>query len=138
MPLRRQTYSPFDMQGGLNGREWLASQLTRHELGFEQADHCFTRVDDPELAQRLLDEQRRTAWPATLDTLRQRLHRLHADIFGASPMNYWWVAYQTEWATDLLFKDTAALAGIYPALVRHAVDHFKSPDVWRFLGRTER
>jgi len=48
------------------------------------------------------------------------------------------VAYQTEWATDLLFQDTASLAGIYPALVRHAVDHFKSPDVLRFLGRVER
>jgi hypothetical protein len=53
-------------------------------------------------------------------------------------MNYWWVAYQTEWATDLLFTDAASLAAIYPALVRHAVDHFKSPDVLRFLGRVER
>jgi hypothetical protein len=138
MHLRLQTYLPFDMQICMNGREWLARQLMRHGVGFEQADNCFTRVDNPELAQRLLDEQRRTAWPATLDALRQLIHPQHEDIFRASPMNYWWVAYQTEWATDLLFKDSAALAGIYPALVRHAVDHFKSPDVLRFLGRVER
>ena len=138
MHLRLQTYLPFDMQICMNGREWLARQLMRHGLGFEQADNCFTRLDAPALAQRLLDEQLRTAWPATLDALRKRIHPLHDDIFRASPMNYWWVAYQTEWATDLLFPDAATLAALYPALVRHAVDHFKSPDVLRFLGRTER
>lgn len=138
MHLRLQTYLPFDVQVCLNGRAWLARQLLRHGEGFERADNCFTRVDAPALAQRLLDEQLRTAWPATLDTLRQRIHPLHEDIFRAAPMNYWWVAYQTEWATDVLFKDAASLAALYPALVRHAVDHFKSPDVLRFLGRIER
>lgn len=138
MHTRLQTYLPFDVQVCLNGREWLARQLARRGVGFEQADNCFTRVDDAELVQLLLTEQLRTAWPATLDALRKRIHPLHEDIFRASPMNYWWVAYQTEWATDLLCTNAAALASIYPALVRHAVDHFKSPDVLRFLGRTER
>lgn len=138
MHLRLQTYLPFDVQVCINGREWLARQLARHGVGFERADNCFTRVDAPELAQRLLDEQLRTAWPTTLDALLTRIHPLHEDIFRATPMPYWWVAYQTEWATDLLFKDAASLAALYPALVRHAVDHFKSPDVLRFLGRTER
>jgi len=50
-------------------------------------------------------------------------------------MDYYWSGYQTEWATDVTFKNPAALAAIYPALVRHAVDHFKSPDVMRFLGQ---
>jgi hypothetical protein len=138
MHLRLQTYLPFDVQVCLNGREWLARQLVRHGVGFERADNCFTQLDDPQLAQRLLDEQLRTAWPATLDAELKRIHPLHEEIFAASPMNYWWVAYQTEWATDVLFKDAASLAALYPALVRHAVDHFKSPDVLRFLGRTER
>jgi hypothetical protein len=138
MHLRLQTYLPFDVQVCMNGREWLARQLVRHGVEFERADNCLTRVDDPALAQRLLDEQLRTAWPATLDALSKRIHPLHEEIFRASPMKYWWVAYQTEWASDLLFKDPAALAAIYPALVRHAVDHFKSPDVLRFLARTER
>lgn len=138
MHLRLQTYLPFDVQVCMNGREWLAQELARQGVGFERADNCFTRLDAPQLAQRLLDEQLRTAWPATLDTLLKRIHPLHEEIFCASPMNYWWVAYQTEWATDLLFKNPASLATIYPALVRHAVDHFKSPDVLRFLGRVER
>jgi hypothetical protein len=50
-------------------------------------------------------------------------------------MDYYWSAYQTEWATDVLFKDPRALSEIYPPLVRHAMNHFQSPDVMRFLGR---
>src|SRR3972149_3685944 len=50
-------------------------------------------------------------------------------------MHYYWSAYQTEWATDIMFKDPQALAEIYPRLVRHAMEDFKSPDVMRFLAR---
>jgi len=49
-------------------------------------------------------------------------------------MTYYWIGYQTEWATDVAFRDPASLASIYPALVQHAMLHFKSPDVLRFLG----
>jgi hypothetical protein len=34
-----------------------------------------------------------------------------------------------------MFKDPRTLAEIYPPLVRHAMEHFKSPDVMRFLAR---
>ena len=138
MHMRLQTYFPFDVQICMNGREWLARQLSARGSEFERADNCFPRLADPDLAQRLLDEQLRTAWPVTLDMLLKTLNPLHDEVFRAWPMTYWWVAYQTEWATDLAFKDAAALKALYPALVRHAVDHFKSPDVLRFLGKIER
>jgi hypothetical protein len=135
---RLQTYFPFDVQVCMNGREWLARQLALRESAFERADNCFPWLDDPALAQRLVDEQLRTAWPATLDALVPALNPLHPEIFRAWPLTYYWVAYQTEWATDVVFTDATALGALYPALVRHAVDHFKSPDVLRFLGRTVR
>jgi len=138
MHTRLQTYFPFDVQVCLNGREWLARQLAGAGIAFERADNCFPWLPDPARAQQLLDEQLRTAWPATLDALVTTLNPLHAEIFRAWPLSYYWVAYQTEWATDIAFTDAAALAKVYPALVRHAVDHFKSPDVLRFLGRTVR
>ena len=34
-----------------------------------------------------------------------------------------------------MFENPAALAAIYPALARHATNHFQSPEVMRFLGR---
>ena len=138
MNTRLQTYFPFDVQICVNGREWLARQLEGHGAAFTRADNCFTWLQQPALAQHLLDDQRRTAWPATLDAFVPALNPLHEEIFRAWPLTYYWVAYQTEWATDVMFHTTAALAALYPALVRHAVDHFKSPDGLRFLGRTER
>ena len=50
-------------------------------------------------------------------------------------MDCCWSASQTEWATDVMFRDPSALAALYPALVKQATHHFASPDVMRFLGR---
>lgn len=50
-------------------------------------------------------------------------------------MDYYWSGYQTEWATDIVFTSPKALRAIYPSLTRHAMLHFQSPDVMRFLGR---
>jgi hypothetical protein len=42
---------------------------------------------------------------------------------------------QSECATDVMFRSREALAEIYPALCRHAVEPFSAPQVLRFLGR---
>jgi hypothetical protein len=134
---RLQTWFPFNIQICLNGREWLARDLTKKGSTFKRADNGFTWLSDPPLAQRLLDQQLQTAWPEALTRIARSMNPLHRKIFAPYPMDYYWSAYQTEWATDLLFRDPATLAKLYPALVRHAMDHFKSPDVMRFLGRKE-
>jgi hypothetical protein len=136
MSARLQTWFPFKIQVCLNGREWLARQLERKGCAdFMRVDNCFTWLGDPELAQRLMDAQLATDWPQALDAIARLLNPLHPTIFKPQPMDYYWSAYQTEWATDLLFKDPRTLAEIYPSLVRFAMHHFKSPDVMRFLGR---
>ena len=98
-------------------------------------DNCFTALGAPALAQRLLDRQLTVAWKRLLDAVARALNPLHARIFRPWPQSYYWSAYQTEWATDLLFRDAAALGALYPALVRHAMLHFHSVDGMRFLGR---
>ncbi len=133
---RLQTWFPFNIQIWLNGREWLARQLQRRgRTDFTRLDNCFTSLGDPALAQRLLDRQLTVSWKRLLDAVARDLNPLHARIFRPWPQSYYWSAYQTEWATDLLFRDTAALGALYPALVRHAMLHFQSADVMRFLGR---
>lgn len=134
MSARLQTWFPFNIQVCLNGREWLARQLRRRRSDFKRADNCFTWLGNLELAQRLMEEQLQTDWPAALDAVARYVNPLHEQIFKAQPMEYYWSGYQTEWATDVMFKDPRTLAGVYPTLVRHAMDHFKSPDVMRFLG----
>jgi hypothetical protein len=56
----------------------------------------------------------------------------HQHIFKSWPLTYYWSAYQSEWATDVLFRDAHTLAALYPTLVRHPMLHFHSPDVMRF------
>lgn len=136
MNARIQTWFPFNIQICINGREWLGTQL--RALGvtaFKRNDNCFTWLGDPDLAQRLMDQQLETHWPRALDSIARMLNPLHRAIFESWPMDYYWTAYQSEWATDVLFKDPKSLAAIYPALTAHATQHFKSPDVMRFLGK---
>jgi hypothetical protein len=135
MNARIQTWFPFNIQICLNGREWVARDLARKDSAFKRADNCFTRLSDPRLAQRLMDKQLETDWPGALSQIARWMNPLHREIFAPYPMDYYWSAYQTEWATDLLFRNPRTLADLYPALVRHAMHHFKSPDVMRFLGR---
>lgn len=135
MNARIQTWFPFNVQICLNGRVWLARQLERKgRSDFKSVDNCFTWLGDPLLAQRLMTAQLDTDWPRALSAIARTLNPLHQAIFKARPMDYYWSAYQTEWATDVMFKDPRALADVYPALVRHAMHHFKSPDVMRFLA----
>ena len=64
---RLQTWFPFTMHVGLNGRDWLARQMTKAGLAYQQKDNCFSWVEDWEAAQRLLNEQMATAWTPLLD-----------------------------------------------------------------------
>lgn len=135
MHVRLQTWFPFNIQIYINGREWLAQQLEHKGVDFTRADNCFTWLQDPVLAQRLMNKQLDTKWPWALNALARVINPLHTQIFRPLPMDYYWSAYQTEWATDVMFKDPRSLAEVYPPLVRHAMFHFQSPDVMRFLGR---
>lgn len=135
MSARVQTWPPFSLQVNINGREWLARQLTRRSSAFKRVENAFTWLGNPALAQRLMVDQVKTDWPRVLGEIARSMNPIHSEIFAAWPMDYYWSAHQTEWATDVLFRTPGALAGIYPALVGHATQHFQSPDVMRFLGR---
>ncbi len=135
MHARIQTWFPFSIQICVNGREWLARSVDAARIKYVRRDNCFTWLKDPEQAQRLMDNQLRTAWPELLDGIARDLNPLHDTMFQAYPMEYYWSAYQTEWATDIMFRDTGSLDRLYPRLVHHGLTTFLSPDVMRFLGR---
>jgi hypothetical protein len=69
-----------------------------------------------------------------LNRLVRRWHPAHRTLFP-EPLDYYWSAEETEWATDVMFRSPAALANVYPHFVRHAATTFSSGDVLRFLGR---
>ena len=136
MHLRLQTWFPFQLVVCLNGRQWLARQMDRAHLDYLQRDNCFVWLRDPVRAQRLADRQLQTDWPSVLQPLVAQCHPLADEICRPLALNYYWSMDQTEYATDLLFKRPGTLAAIYPSLVQHGLQHFGTPEVLRFLGRT--
>ena len=61
MHARIQTWFPFSIQICVNGREWLARSVDAARIKYVRRDNCFTWLKDPEQAQRLMDNQLRTA-----------------------------------------------------------------------------
>lgn len=56
-------------------------------------------------------------------------------MFASRPLDYYWSAEETEWATDVMFQSPEVLASVYPNLLRHGMTTFGSLDVLRFLGQ---
>jgi hypothetical protein len=135
MHARIQTWFPFSIQVCINGREWLARMMEVAGLRYVRRENCFTWLEDPDHAQRLMDQQVKAAWPDLLNGIARSLNPLHETIFQAFPVEYYWSTFQSEWATDILFRNAAALARLYPKLVQHGMLTFSSSDVMRFLGR---
>jgi len=131
--VRLQTWVPFTVQICLNGREWLARLLTREGIAYQQRENCFVGLADFARAQALCEAQLRTAWGPMLDGLRRRVFPSYDALFA--DVRAYWSVHQMEWATDILFDTPATLAALYPPLTRHAITHFSSADVMRFLGR---
>ena len=135
MHVRVQTWMPYTVQVYVNGREWLGRQLDRVRMRYTRADNCFPHLADPERAQDIFDEMLDLPWDRILDRLVLRVNPALAQVMNAACSTYYWTIHQSEWATDILFRDASVLSSCYPGLVRHAMTDFASPDVMRFLGR---
>jgi hypothetical protein len=131
--LRLQTWFPFGATVVLNGREWLARQLAAAGIDYVRQDNCFTWVKDFARAQELADLQPRVHWEVELERLRQWVYPEHNQWFPND--RYYWTVDQSEWATDVAFRNVAALADLYPQLIHRGIETFRSEDVLRFLGR---
>ena len=137
--VRLQTWFPFEIQVGMNGRDWLARQLDREQIRYERSDNKFLWVEDWQRAQQLLDEQLQTDWVRELDALQQQFHPLHPRHLGRMRrLRYNWTVFQSEWASDVAFHSQEVLQSWFDRWLRHALLTYDSVDVLRFLGRSER
>jgi hypothetical protein len=133
--VRVQSWFPFTVRIGLNGRQWLYRQLQREGLSYRHQDNLLLEVDDWQRAQQLLDQQPRTDWPTLLDQLAAPTQPLWSYLREEARVPYYWVTEQSEWATDILFRRPADLADLYPRLTRQALTVLGCRDILRFLGR---
>lgn len=136
--MRLQTWFPFSIQFCVNGREWLGRQMDKEGIAYRQQDNCFPWIADVGRAQELMEEQHRTDWPKVLEELVKRCHAVHEEISRPLELGYYWTASQSEYATDVMFRDREALERIYPRLVHHSVMHMGAEQVMRYMGRAGR
>jgi len=132
--LRVPTWAPFRLQFYCNGHNWLANQLKKEGIAFDQVDNTFVNIADFARAQQLAD-----AFPVKV--LHQELNRLSALYCPAVgrfsetyPETYHWSMAQTEYATDIVFKKQNDLTALYSVLVRTAIHSVKADNVATFLG----
>jgi hypothetical protein len=135
MHLRLQTWFPFNVTLCLNGHEWLARQMEAEGLGFSRKENCFLWLENPIRAQELADAQLHTAWPVMLDAVLGQYFPSSRELSEPIGQRYYWSAKETEFASDALFVSAPALARVYTPLVHYSLEHFKSRDVLRFLGK---
>jgi len=135
MYARIQTWFPFNIQVGLNGREWLARQMDQQGLKYRQQGNCFVWIEDYEEAQKLMHRQLEINWADLLNGFAGELNPLHEGLFERYPASYYWTCYQSEWATDIVFRQGDSLKRLMPLLVRHGMLTYSSADVMRYFGR---
>src|SRR5207253_769086 len=130
-----QSWYPFTVDICLNGRAMLARQMDERKLSYLKADNCFLDLADPQASQKLADRQLSLDWPAHLNRLLALAHPGHRQLLEPLyHLQYYWTSTQSEYATDLVFKDPEQLANLYRSFVHHGIMTFATPRVMRFLG----
>ena len=105
-------------------------------IAYRREENCFPWIGDVGRAQELMEQQQATDWPGVLGKLVGQCHPLHEEISRPIEREYYWTAAQSEYATDVMFRDRGALERIYP--VHHAVMSFGAEQVMRYVGRSGR
>jgi hypothetical protein len=135
MHVRLQTWMPFNVHVCLNGREWLARQMDAAGIAYQRRDNCFTHVCDPVAAQELLERQVTLNWADELKKVAVAANPALKLITQGCNIEYYWSLDESEWASDVMFRDHRALDRLYPSMIRHGMESLGSKDAMRFLGR---
>ncbi|MFO1222631.1 MAG: hypothetical protein U1E90_06005 [Burkholderiaceae bacterium] len=94
-----------------------------------EIDNVFIRITDLPRAQRLADRFTHLSWPR--EYARQVVPQLDDMLHGCE---YYWVAAQTEYSTDVMFKSSAGLRELCSRLLSHSTLCFGAQEVMNSLG----
>jgi hypothetical protein len=128
-----ETWLPLTMQVYVNGHDFVARKLDGLGIAYSLCDNALPTIADPKAAQACADRFAKQNWPKLLGQLARQFNPLVGKELREQ--DYYWVTDQSEFATDVLFRDRSALAGLYPRLVEHARACLSAEDVLKFLGR---
>jgi hypothetical protein len=91
------------------------------------------RVDDWKRAQKLADGFTGLNWPRILECYARYINPLLKDLLYG--YQHYWVASQSEYSTDIIFKSSSDLKELFPRLLSHSTLCFGAKDVMSFPGR---
>jgi hypothetical protein len=134
MNIRLQTWFPYHIQIALNGRQWLRRSLEKAGVDFVARGNKFVHIEDYARAQRCLDRQLDTGWKGLLDGFRALAFPAKEAIVGPH-LSYYWTLWESEWATDFIFRSPRDISPIADSLLRHALMTGTGDRVLRYLGR---
>ena len=131
--VRLQSWAPFPCQIYVNGHDYVARQLKKKGLAFEQVDNAFIKLSDPAATQRIADRFAQLPWPKILERYARRVNPLLQEEL--KDLSHYWVTDQAEYATDVCFTSPSALTGLFRRLLEWAVLTFTPKKIYRYLGR---
>ena len=134
MHIRIQTWFPYKIQIAMNGREWLSRQLKAEGIGFERHRNKFLYIDDFDQAQKLLNQQLDTEWCKTFNNFLHQAFPTMESTLGPN-LSYTWTCWQSEWATDFVFKNVNEVPKIIENQVQHAFMTGHAGCLFRYFGR---
>ncbi|MBF0462481.1 MAG: MarR family transcriptional regulator [Magnetococcales bacterium] len=129
--LRVPTWAPFRLQFYCNGHNILARQLEQAGIAYTMSDNAFSDIADFPAAQRLADQLKGEDLHRKFD----HYARMFCPVFDRFTAGCHWSMTQTEYSTDIVFRDAAMLEPIYKQIVYTAIHAVKAGDIATFLGR---
>jgi hypothetical protein len=111
----------------------LARQLEQAGIGFQRLGNKILHCDDFNAMQPLLDRQLTTNWCSLLDSLVPIAFPTITSTLGTD-LGYTWTLWQSEWASDILFKKRGDLDDIMDGVVRHAFIGGHPDRLLRYFG----
>ena len=82
-----------------------------------------------------MNEQLKTNFAEMFQAITPQIHPVFGELRQQYPMDYYWSCTQSEWASDVVFRDAEQLRRLYPQMVQLAMTSFSSPDILRFMGK---
>ncbi|MEJ7739962.1 MAG: hypothetical protein WKF97_21280 [Chitinophagaceae bacterium] len=129
--VRVPTWCPFQLQVYFNGHNVLANQLSKKKMSYSIVDNAFDYVENFEKAQKMSDALNVNMLFKKLEWLSKLYCPIHQE-FGET---YHWSIMQCEYATDIIFDNSATLRPIYEDLIATAIHTVKPANICTFFGQ---
>jgi hypothetical protein len=144
MHVRLQSWYPFSMQIYVNGKEWLKRQLDKEGIKYGEHDNSLTWIGRKEgsaeslkRAQELSNQLVNKKWDRFCEAFARKINphlALIEQVFNGN--SYKWMVHQSEYATDVLFKERNYLDELFPHLVQNSILFNGAEDIYTFFGRS--